>query len=147
MGVVENAVCALWIPLSKSNVEKFACWLIWTLNFVGPVLEARSSKPTLERFATAAFETVIENAKQLKAAVGGPALVVNPLAAVAEPVFPAKKVNVAPLLRLFVMMDVTARFAAALVGTLLSVSKFQNANVPDEVTDPGVLPVAQRQRS
>jgi hypothetical protein len=90
---------------------------------------------------------VTENAKQLKAVVGGPALVVNPPAAVAEPVFPPKKVNVAPLLRLFVVMAVTVRFAAALVGTSLNVSKFQNASVPDEVTDPGVFPVAQRHRS
>ena len=59
--------------------------------------------------------------------------------------FPWGKVN-APV-ALSAVIDDTDRFVATVVGAVLDVSKFQYASVPDDDTDGGLVPAAQRHRS
>ena len=78
--------------------------------------------------------------------MGGPPAVWNPVVAIASPVLGLPpKYWMAPVFA--VPTELAVMFAITDVATGVEPSKFQNANVPEEVTDPGVLPVAQRHRS
>jgi hypothetical protein len=90
--------------------------------------------------------TTSEKVKQLVLVVGGPAEVENPLVEMAWPVLGLPFGNViAPVFE--VATGLAVMFVITSAGCCVDPSKFQYASVPDEVTDPGVLPVALRQRN
>jgi hypothetical protein len=96
--------------------------------------------------ATEPFVTTSEKVKHGVLVVGGPAVVWNPVVAIAWPVLGLPpKYWIAPAFE--VVTGLAEMFVMTTVGFGVDPSKFQYASVPDDVTDPGVLPAAHRQRS